>query len=112
MRGLGRHTKRGSGYIIAGVVGGACVPPLTGVANDRHGNGIGMVVPLVFLTAALTYALACNTVPSYKKAIDSLADADIGLRGENSEVAGKVLDEEKPGHTVEEDAAVSAPGQV
>ncbi|KAI6780828.1 L-fucose-proton symporter-like protein [Emericellopsis cladophorae] len=110
MRGLGRHTKRGSGYIIAGVVGGACVPPLTGVANDRHGNGIGMVVPLVFLTAALTYALACNTVPSYKKAIDSLADADIGLRGENTDVAGKVLDEEKPGHTVEEDAAVSAPG--
>lgn len=30
MRGLGRHTKRGSGYIVGGVIGGACVPPLTG----------------------------------------------------------------------------------
>ncbi len=29
IRGLGRHTKRGSGFIVGGVLGGACVPPLT-----------------------------------------------------------------------------------
>lgn len=31
IRGIGRHTKRGSGLIIAGVSGGAAVPPILGV---------------------------------------------------------------------------------
>ena len=30
LRGLGRHTKRGSGLIVAGVSGGAAVPPILG----------------------------------------------------------------------------------
>lgn len=30
IRGLGRHTKRGSGLIVAGVSGGAVVPPILG----------------------------------------------------------------------------------
>ena len=30
IRGLGRHYKRGSGYIVGAVIGGACVPPLQG----------------------------------------------------------------------------------
>ncbi|KMQ81644.1 mfs fhs l-fucose permease, partial [Lasius niger] len=80
MRGLGRHTKRGSGYIIGGVVGGACVPPLTGVAGDRHGDGMAMVVPLAFFAAAWTYALCVNFVPAYTKVADSFGEADVGLR--------------------------------
>ncbi|CRK13870.1 hypothetical protein BN1723_010142 [Verticillium longisporum] len=39
MRGLGRHSKRGSGFIVAGVSGGACVPPLMGAVADMHGKG-------------------------------------------------------------------------
>jgi len=31
IRGIGRHTKRGSGLIVAGVSGGAAVPPILGV---------------------------------------------------------------------------------
>lgn len=80
MRGLGRHTKRGSGYIIGGVVGGACVPPLTGFVGDRHGDGTAMVVPLVFFIAAWSYAICVNFVPSYYTVLDSYADADVGLR--------------------------------
>jgi FHS family L-fucose permease-like MFS transporter len=79
MRGLGRHTKRGSGYIVGGVVGGACVPPLTGLAADRHGNGIAMVVPMMFLAAAWVYALCANFLPSYTRIIDSFGDAKIGI---------------------------------
>lgn len=46
IRGLGRHYKRGSGLIVAGVAGGACVPALTGKAADLHNDtGIAMVVP-------------------------------------------------------------------
>ena len=48
IRGLGRHYKRGSGWIVGGVLGGACVPPLTGKVADLHNNtGIAMAVPTV-----------------------------------------------------------------
>ncbi|TQV91685.1 l-fucose permease [Cordyceps javanica] len=79
MRGLGRHTKRGSGYIVAGVVGGACVPPLMGRAIDRHGAATAMVVPLAFFVAAWSYALCVNVVPSYRRVIDSFNDAKVGI---------------------------------
>lgn len=47
IRGLGRHYKRGSGVIVGGVIGGGCVPALTGKVADIHNStGIAMVVPL------------------------------------------------------------------
>ncbi len=79
MRGLGRHTKRGSGYIVAGVVGGACVPPLTGKVIDMHGAGIAMVVPLAFFVVAWSYALCVNVAPSYKRVIDSFNETKVGI---------------------------------
>lgn len=85
MRGLGRHTKRGSGYIVGGVIGGACVPPLTGVAADRHGNGIAMVVPLCFFLGSWTYALCVNFAPKYVKVIDSFHETEIGLHGHQND---------------------------
>lgn len=36
MRGLGKNTKRGSGWIVAGVSGGAVVPPILGATADAH----------------------------------------------------------------------------
>ncbi|KAF5618755.1 major facilitator superfamily transporter [Fusarium sp. NRRL 52700] len=71
MRGLGRHTKRGSGFIVGAVIGGACVPPLTGVAADRHGTGLAMVVPLAFFVAAWSFPFCVNVLPGYKKGIDA-----------------------------------------
>ena len=38
MRGLGKYSKRGSGFIVAGVSGGAVVPPLLFVAADSRGQ--------------------------------------------------------------------------
>lgn len=102
MRGLGRHTKRGSGYIVGGVIGGACVPPLLGVAADAHGNGVAMVVPLVFFIAALTYPLAVNFVPAYKRIVDSFGETEIGLQTRTEEDVEKAAAE-----SVEEKAAVS-----
>ena len=95
MRGLGRHTKRGSGFIVAGVVGGACVPPLTGAVADKHGIGICLVVPMMFFVAAWSYPICVNFVPNYKKVVDSFYEADIGLNG-------RTLDEEKIQGGVEE----------
>ncbi|KAK3299532.1 major facilitator superfamily domain-containing protein [Chaetomium fimeti] len=80
MRGLGRHTKRGSGWIVGGVMGGACVPPLMGLAADRHGTGFSMIVPTLFFVAAWSYALAVNFVPAYRDTVDAFSTTEVGLR--------------------------------
>lgn len=79
MRGLGKHTKRGSGFIIAGVIGGACVPPLTGAAADlNNSTAIAMSVPLAFFIAAYTYPVATNFVPAYRDNADKFSTATVG----------------------------------
>lgn len=93
MRGLGRHTKRGSGYIVGGVVGGAVVPPLTGLAGDRHGDGFAMLVPMIFFIAAWTYAVCANFAPPYVGVIDSFGEADVGLRRAQDDVEHSCLGE-------------------
>ena len=80
LRGAGRHTKRLSGFIVAGVAGGALVPPLTGVVADAQGTALAMVVPTCFFAAAWTYPLAINFVPFYRKPVDAFRGADVGTR--------------------------------
>ncbi|KAK4175802.1 major facilitator superfamily domain-containing protein [Triangularia setosa] len=90
MRGLGRHTKRGSGWIIAGVFGGAVVPPLLAAVADsnggRTGTAVAMAVPMVFFLASWTYAMAVNFWRWYRQA----EDAFVGDRGAAS--GGGILD--------------------
>lgn len=45
IRGLGRWYKRGSGWIVAGVSGGAIVPPILGHVADMRNTGFAMIVP-------------------------------------------------------------------
>lgn len=107
MRGLGRHTKRGSGYIVGGVAGGACVPPATFALAGVRGNEIAMVVPLVFFIAAWTYALAVNFHPSYKNVVDSFTETEVGLHGHTEDVENPgTSDEVKTGDAVTEEAHV------
>ncbi|KAL7943820.1 major facilitator superfamily domain-containing protein [Trichoderma barbatum] len=97
MRGLGRHTKRGSGFIVGGVIGGAAVPPLTFVASERQGSGISMVVPLAFFIVAWSYAFCVNFVPSYRDVVDAFSDSDVGTQGHtNDEEIQEKMDHEKP----------------
>ncbi|ROW17182.1 hypothetical protein VPNG_01419 [Cytospora leucostoma] len=99
MRGLGRHTKRGSGFLVAGVMGGACVPPLTGAVADMHNTALAMVVPLAFFVGAWSYALAVNFVPSYRDTADAFTETEVGLRGHHEGVAeeGSLGGDEKGG---------------
>lgn len=90
MRGLGKYTKRGSGFIVGGVSGGAVVPPLLGVAADAHSTALAMVVPLVFFVAAWSYALCVNFVPAYRDPADKFTTTDIGL-------GNRPVDEESSG---------------
>ncbi|KAK1596528.1 glucose/galactose transporter [Colletotrichum navitas] len=80
MRGLGRHSKRGSGLIIAGVSGGAVVPPLVGVVGDAKGMGTAMVIPLIFFVLAWSYAFAVNFIPSYRSIVDAFSTTEVGIR--------------------------------
>lgn len=89
MRGLGRHTKRGAGWIVAGVSGGACVPPLLGAAADSNNStAIAMTVPLAFFVAAWSYAFCVNFVPSYRDSADRFTTTKVGMGG------NAVIDEE------------------
>lgn len=91
IRGLGRHTKRGSGFIIAGVSGGAVVPPiLAAVADARDSTAFAMVVPVMFFAAAWTYSVCVNTVPAYVVPADSLGQSDIGLAESTDTELGKM----------------------
>jgi FHS family L-fucose permease-like MFS transporter len=92
MRGLGKYTKRGSGFIVGGVAGGACVPPLLGAAADiNNSTAKAMSVPLAFFIAAWSYALCVNFVPAYRDPADKFTTAEVGL-GDRT-----VVDEESSG---------------
>lgn len=87
IRGLGKYTKRGSGFIVAGVSGGACVPPLLGAVADLHNStALAMTVPLAFFVAAWTYSVTVNVMASYRDPSDKFATAQVGI--------GPVRDEE------------------
>lgn len=89
MRGLGKHSKRGSGFIIAGVSGGAVVSPAMGAAadardvNGRGGTAIAMAVPLGFFLVPLSYAFCVNFVPAYREVIDRTFESKVGLEVPN-----------------------------
>lgn len=114
MRGLGRHSKRGSGFIIAGkslvlflicslgsdpsltgVSGGAVVPPLLGVVGDHKGMGIAMVIPLIFFVLAWSYAFAVNFIPAYRNVVDAFTETEVGIRPVEEEKGGIEAIEEK-----------------
>ncbi|KAF7196459.1 L-fucose-proton symporter [Pseudocercospora fuligena] len=80
MRGLGRHSKRGSGWIVGGVCGGAVVPPALGGAADSSTTARAMSVPLAFFVLAWTYCFSVNFIPAYREPADRLGTAEIGLK--------------------------------
>ena len=78
MRGLGKYSKRGSGFIVGAVCGGAVVPPILGTTADARGTPFAMIVPLMFFIAAWTYALCVNFVPAYRDPADKFSTTKIG----------------------------------
>ncbi|THV03825.1 MFS general substrate transporter [Dendrothele bispora CBS 962.96] len=102
IRGLGRHTKRASGWIVSGVVGGACVPPILARAADNHNStAFAMIVPTMFFVSAWTYAISVNFVPSYVRRVDmvnhdqpkqsDLSTESVGSSDEKAEISQNEL---------------------
>lgn len=84
IRGLGRHTKRGSSFIVAAVSGGALFPSLTGLVADSKGYHISMCVPLIGFFVSFVFPIFLNTV--YKRELDGFRESKIGYTDENGEV--------------------------
>jgi len=118
MRGLGKYSKRGSGFIVAGVSGGAVVPPLLFGASDTLGKArpldgyaptaIAMTVPMAFFVAAWSYAFCVNFVPAYRNVADKFSTAEIGIENAHANDperqmqhtdGGVLAKEESPTHT-------------
>lgn len=84
IRGLGRHTKRGSSYIVASICGGALFPSLTGLLADHKGYHIGMCVPLAGFFVSFVYPIFLNTI--YKQELDGFRESKIGYQDEHGTI--------------------------
>ena len=80
IRGLGRHTKRGSSWIVAAVCGGALFPSLTGLAADASTYHKAMAVPLAGFAVAFAYPIYLNLF--YAKELDGFRSTEIGYKDE------------------------------
>lgn len=76
IRGLGRHTKRGSSWIVASVSGGALFPSLTGLLADKKGYHISMAVPLIGFFVAFAYPIYLNAF--CRRELDGFSATKIG----------------------------------
>lgn len=76
IRGLGRHTKRGSSWIVASVSGGALFPSLTGLLADSKDYHVAMAVPLVGFFVAFAFPIYLNLW--CRKELDGFRETKIG----------------------------------
>ena len=93
IRGLGRHTKRGSSWVVASVSGGALFPSLTGLVADRKGYHIAMCVPLVGFFVSWAFPVYCNTLCA--KELDGFRDSKIGYSDEHGTIGDIVAEERR-----------------
>jgi FHS family L-fucose permease-like MFS transporter len=63
IEGLGEETNLGSSFLIMSIIGGAIIPPLTGLLSERIG-GIqhGMLAPAVCFSVCLGYAIVVDRI--------------------------------------------------
>jgi len=104
IRGLGRHTKRGSSWIVAAVSGGALFPSLTGLLADKKGYHKGMAVPLVGFSVAFAYPVYLNTL--CRRELDGFRETKIGYADEHGVIGDAKRDERRESLGVTEKAGV------
>jgi FHS family L-fucose permease-like MFS transporter len=60
VRGLGPLTGKGSGLLVASIVGGAIIPELQGIFADRIGIHHAFILPAICYLYILYFAAACT----------------------------------------------------
>ncbi|KAK6197619.1 GTPase-activating protein S23 [Pestalotiopsis sp. IQ-011] len=96
IRGLGRHTKRGSSWIVAAVSGGALFPSLTGLLADHKGYHIAMAVPLIGFFISFAYPIFLNINP-WKRELDGFRETRIGYTDEHGTIGDPSRDDSYAG---------------
>lgn len=104
IRGLGRHTKRGSSWIVASVCGGALFPSLTGLVADHRDYHIAMVVPLVGFFVAFSFPIYLNTICA--RELDGFRETKIGYHDEDGTI-GDAIYEERRASIIQEEKGIS-----
>lgn len=82
IRGLGRHTKRGSSWLVAAVCGAALFPSLTGLLADHAGYHQAMGVPLACFVVVLILPACLNT--AYRKELDGFCETRLGYKSDGA----------------------------
>lgn len=93
IRGLGRHTKRGSSWIVASVSGGALFPSITGLVADHKNYHIAMVIPLMGFLVAFAFPIYLNTVCA--RELDGFRETKIGYQGEDGTIGDAEYEERR-----------------
>ena len=66
--GLGPFTGKGSGLLVAAIVGGAVVPELQGVLADHIGIHHAFILPVLCYVYIIFYALTGTSAPRQQSA--------------------------------------------
>ncbi|KAL8921501.1 MAG: hypothetical protein Q9208_005655 [Pyrenodesmia sp. 3 TL-2023] len=104
IRGLGRHTKRGSSWIVASISGGALFPALTGLAADHMDYHKAMCVPLIGFFVAFAFPIYLNTVCAAE--LDGFRESKIGYTDEDGLAIGDIKQEERRASVIHEEKGV------
>lgn len=107
IRGLGRHTKRGSSWIVASVSGGALFPSLTGLVADHKNYHVAMCVPLIGFFVAFAFPVYLNLF--CRKELDGFRETKIGYLDEGGVIGdaqwearrGTLINGAANGHDIE-----------
>ena len=78
LKGLGRHTKRGSLFLVTALAGGAIWVPATGAVADAAGVQKALCVPIGGISLGLGYAIFLNLYR--RKQLDGLRACERGLK--------------------------------
>jgi FHS family L-fucose permease-like MFS transporter len=58
IQGLGKHTKKGSSFLIMSIVGGAIVPVIMGTLADSYSTAASYIVPLICFVFVFLYGIS------------------------------------------------------
>lgn len=109
IRGLGRHTKRGSSWIVASVSGGALFPALTGLVADKKGYHISMCVPLSGFFIAFAYPVYLNLF--CRRELDGFSSSKIGYHDTDGVIGDSARDDRRASLGAAEKGTVDKDGR-
>ena len=79
LRGLSRHTKCGTSFLVSSVSSGAVFPPILGAVTDVEDARIAMCVPLASFLITWTFPIYLSLIKP--KELDEFRESRMGTEG-------------------------------